>query len=402
MSRSGGAPWDVPGVLLDHELQRWSVVPVTRKWLRWMPAVAVPAVIAGGVLVGSLPASAGDPLPARTAQEVLAMIAQHQEKSLSGTLEQTSELGLPQLPKAGPEAASPETAWLELLSGPHTARVYLDGPENARIQVMDRMAERNAVRHGDELWFYNSRDNTAVHAKVPAGTEHDRTGPGGALTPEELAAVILAKLEKTSDVTVGADVRVAGRAAYNLVLTPQSTGTLMGSIAISVDGESGLPLGVELKARGQAEPAFSVAFTNLSLDAPDASVFEFSPPAGATVKEITVPERSTQGSVPPPAKTPEAKGDHPSVTGTGWESVIELPSRAGLPDATPAGPPSTDRELPGTYGSGAGALLEQAAVAVPGGKLLSTALVNVLILDDGRVFAGSVPLERLQSAAAKG
>lgn len=401
MSRCGGAPRDVPGVLLDHELQRWSVVPVTRKWLRWMPAVAVPAVIAGGVLVGSLPASAGDPLPARTAQEVLAMIAQHQEKSLSGTLQQTSELGLPQLPKAGPEAGSPETAWLELLSGPHTARVYLDGPENARIQVMDRMAERNAVRHGDELWFYNSRDNTAVHAKVPAGTEHDRTGPVGARTPEELAAVILAKLEATSDVTVGADVRVAGRAAYNLVLTPQSTGTLMGSIAISVDGESGLPLGVELKARGQAEPAFSVAFTNLSLDAPDASVFEFSPPAGATVEEIPGPERSTQGSVPP-AKAPEAKGDHPSVTGTGWESVIELPSRAGLPDSTPAGPPSTDRELSGTSGSGAGALLEQAAVAVPGGKLLSTALVNILILDDGRVFAGSVPLERLQSAAAKG
>jgi outer membrane lipoprotein-sorting protein len=367
-----------------------------------MPAVAVPAVIAGGVLVGSLPASAGDPLPAKTPEQVLAMIAQHQEKSLSGTLEQTSELGLPQLPKAGPEAGSPETAWLELLSGPHTARIYLDGPENARIQVMDRMAERNAVRHGNELWFYNSRDNTAAHAQVPAGAERERTGPGSVQTPEELAGTLLAKLEDTSDVTVGADVRVAGRAAYNLVLTPKSTATLMGSIAISVDGESGLPLGVELKARGQAEPAFSVAFTNLSLDAPDASVFEFSPPPGATVKEIPAPERRSDGSVPP-AKAPESMGDHPSVTGTGWESVIELPAGAGLPDSTPAGPPSTDRDLPGASGSGgAGALLEQAAVAVPGGKLLSTALVNVLILDDGRVFAGSVPLERLQSAAAKG
>jgi hypothetical protein len=49
--------------------------------------------------------------------------------------------------------------------------------------------------------------------------------------------------------------------------------------------------------------------------------------------------------------------------------------------------------------SGAAALLQQAAVPVPGGRLLSTALVNVLILDDGRVFAGSVPLERLQAAA---
>jgi hypothetical protein len=40
-------------------------------------------------------------------------------------------------------------------------------------------------------------------------------------------------------------------------------------------------------------------------------------------------------------------------------------------------------------------------VPVQGGRLLSTALVNVLVLDDGRVVAGSVPLERLQAAAAQ-
>jgi outer membrane lipoprotein-sorting protein len=374
---------------------------VTRTWLRWIPAVAVPVVIAGGVLVGSLPASAGDPLPAKTPQQVLAMIAQHQEKSLSGTLEQTSELGLPELPKAGPEAGSPDTAWLELLSGPHTARVYLDGPENARIQVMDRLAERNAVKRGSELWFYNSKDNSAAHAQLPAGAaEHQQAAPGSVRTPEELADTLLAKLDETSEVAVGADVTVAGRAAYNLVLTPKSTVTLMASIAISVDGESGLPLGVEVKARGHSEPAFRVAFTSLSLDAPDASVFEFSPPPGATVKEIPVPKSNPEGSLPPSAEGRQPKTDGHSVTGTGWESVIELPSGAGLPGATSAGPPSADGELPS--GSGAGALLEQAAVAVPGGKLLSTALVNVLILDDGRVFAGCVPLERLQSAAAKG
>ena len=50
---------------------------MTRKWLRWMPAVAVPAVIAAGALAGSLPASAGDPLPDKTPEQVLHMIAQH-------------------------------------------------------------------------------------------------------------------------------------------------------------------------------------------------------------------------------------------------------------------------------------------------------------------------------------
>jgi hypothetical protein len=45
-------------------------------------------------------------------------------------------------------------------------------------------------------------------------------------------------------------------------------------------------------------------------------------------------------------------------------------------------------------------LLRQATVAVPGGRAISTSLLNVLLTDDGRMFVGSVPLERLQAAAA--
>ncbi|MDP9982537.1 outer membrane lipoprotein-sorting protein [Pseudarthrobacter oxydans] len=382
---------------------------MTRKWLRWMPAAVVPAVIAAGVLSGSLPASAGDPLPEKTPQQVLLMVAQHGEKSLSGTLEQTSEMGLPALPKAG--AGSPETAWLELLTGPHTARVYRDGPEKARVQVMDRMAERNAVRNGDELWFYNSKDNTAAHAQLPADADgRHESHPGTVATPEELADKLLAKLDASTDVTVGADVQVAGRAAYNLQLTPTSEATLVESVAIAVDGDSGLPLGVEVKARGQAEPAFSVAYTSLTLEAPDAAIFNFTPPPGAAVEEIPVPDHKAAAAVPPSDADAAKAAKRPTVTGTGWASVLEfpagavaLPGQAQLQDGTPD--PATANPLrPGTSdpegtGSGAAALLEQAAVAVPGGRLVSTSLLNVLILDDGRILAGSVPLERLQAAA---
>ncbi|CAH0248311.1 MULTISPECIES: LolA family protein [unclassified Arthrobacter] len=355
---------------------------MTRKWLRWLPAVAVPAVIAAGALAGSLPARAGDPLPPRTPEQVLQLIAQHREPALSGTLEQSSELGLPELPKTGAGSDSSGTAWLELLTGPHTARVYRDGPDNARIQVLDRLAERNAVRHGNEVWFYNSKDNTASHLQLPAGTaDHYGSGKDVTATPDQLAAMFLAKVDPSTDVSVGADVQVAGREAYNLVLTPRSDATLVSSIAVAVDGQTGLPLGVEVKARGQSEPAFRVAYTSLTLGAPDASVFTFSPPPGATVKEIQVPEhqegKESANATPPAAKDSTHK---PVVTGSGWESVAEFP--AGTAGSTPD----------------AAALLEQATVPVQGGRLLSTALVNVLVLDDGQVFVGSVPLERLQAA----
>ncbi|QDY89463.1 hypothetical protein E7Y32_03985 [Arthrobacter sp. UKPF54-2] len=372
---------------------------MTRPWLRWLPAVTVPAVIAAGVLAGSLPASAGDPLPAKSPEQVLALIAQHRDTPFSGTLDQTSSLGLPELPQAGPGASNGDTAWLELLTGPHTARIYRDGPENARIQVLDRLAERDVVRHGDELWFYNSKDNTAAHAVLPAGgkTRHG-SGRESMPAPDQLAEKLLAKLQKSSDVSVGTDVQVAGRAAYQLMLTPRSSSTLLASVAISVDGQSGMPLGVEVKARGQAEPAFRVAFAKLSLETPDPSIFSFSPPPGATVKEIPVPDHNSDGTKGRPddkAKDNAKEGhkDKVHVSGTGWESVVELPAGA-LTGAAGKAP-----EQQGGPGSAA-SLLAQASVPVPGGRLLSTALVNVLMLDDGRVFAGSVPLERLQAAAA--
>jgi hypothetical protein len=43
---------------------------MSRRWLRWLPAVAVPAVIAAGVLIAPLMAGALD-LPDRSADQLL-------------------------------------------------------------------------------------------------------------------------------------------------------------------------------------------------------------------------------------------------------------------------------------------------------------------------------------------
>lgn len=386
---------------------------MTPTWLRWMPAVAVPAVIAAGVLAGSVPASARDPLPGKTPAQVLAMIGQHTTKALSGTVEQTSELGLPDVPQVGPSSGPAAGSLAELLTGPHSARVYVDGPAKVRIQVMDRMAERDAVRQGNEVWLYNSKDNTAAHLTLPgtASGKEDRGSrmPGSVATPEELAARMLEKVDASTDVAVRGDVEVAGRAAYNLVLTPRSQGTLVESVAVAVDGENGLPLSVEVRARGQQEPAFRTAFSSLKLEAPDAAIFNFTPPPGASVKELALPSsgyakrdlgqqgRETSGlgkdelgKLENDRKAPAAAGGAPSVTGTGWETVVGFPARA---NSAAAGAPSVDTLLNDP-------LLRQATVAVPGGRAISTSLLNVLLTDDGRMFVGSVPLERLQAAAA--
>jgi outer membrane lipoprotein-sorting protein len=389
-----------------------------RAWLRWVPAVAVPAVIAVGAVAGTIPARAGDPLPDKTAAEVIALLASHKTLTFSGTIEQSSELGLPELPAtpptSGPASADGVASVMEFLSGEHTARIFMDGKTKARIQVVDRLAERDVIRRDNDVWFYSSKNNSAAHLTLPAyardlpltdpgaaGTplpESPETDVGVPPTPQELADKFLATAGSSTHVSVGPDVEAAGRPAYNLLLEPRTGGTLVGKVAIAVDAASGMPLAVAVTARGAAQPAFRAGFTSLSLGAPDAALFNFVPPPGSTLEELQFRHSARwplssgfPGS--PGTQTPDdtAKSNQdntrPHVDGTGWEAVVKIPAEAQ------AG--ATLNTL-----LSRNPLLAQAAVAVPGGRLVSTALFNVLLTDDGRIFAGMVPPERLQAASA--
>jgi outer membrane lipoprotein-sorting protein len=354
---------------------------VTRPSVRWLPAAVVPAVIAAGALVGTAQAGADGTLPGRSLEQVLTMAEQSDVQALSGELEQTSELGLPQVPDSGPSAQPGAASVLDLLTGSHTMRVYQDGPAQVRLQVMDTLGERDVVRNGSDIWFYSSSDNAVTHLTLPAGLEdavrqHAAELPPVTMTPEQLAHRLLEAADPTTDVSLGEGTEVAGRTAYELVLRPRTDATLVGSVSIAVDSATGLPLSVQVEARGQDEPAFRLAFTELSLDAPASDLFAFTPPPGATVTEHVLPAPTAEHAMPQPGAVPAVP--MPTVTGTGWAAVVEMP--AGAVPGELAGSP----------------LLSQ---VVPGGRVLSTALVNVLLTTDGRVLAGSVPVERLRSVA---
>jgi len=352
---------------------------MSRTWLKWMPAVAVPAVIAVGVLAVPLQAGATVDLPDKSPQDVLELAAGSTVDTFSGTLEQTSDLGLPEIPSTGDAAAAEFSAALDLLTGSHTVRVYQNGADQSRVQVQDTMSERNLIRNGSDLWLYDSADNTAAHTTLPAAGEEFAEKSGETYTPSDLAEKFLADVSPSTAVTLAENTQVAGRTAYELVLTPNTDDTLVGSVSIAVDSETGLPLRVQVDARNAEEPAVSVAFTTLSLDAPAADLFAFTPPAGATVTEETLPSAADLGH----------SGTEPNgatVIGTGWDAVVTMPAGADADQLA---------ELT------ASPLYSQLTEAVDGGRALSTRLVSVFITDDGRVFAGSVPVERLQAAAAQ-
>ena len=348
-----------------------------RAWLRWIPAAVVPAMIGAGALAVAAQAGAAPDLAPKTPEQLLTLVGQSTVRAFFGTFEQTSELGLPKLPSRGGTLSGPAAA-LDLLTSSHTARVYVDGPTNLRVQVMDTLAERDVVRRGNDLWLYSSEANTATHVTLPAApATQDATIPGGMETPAQLARLVLAAVDPSTDVAVGQETTVAGRTAYDLVIAPRSSSTLVGSVSIAVDSATGLPLSVVVRARGQDKPAFSLAFTSLTVSAPAAERFQFVPPPGAEVQQQVLPALGTKHEI-----AGASTGPPPTVSGTGWDAVVELPLGAAPSELTSS------------------PLFGQLTQAVPGGRLLHTSLLNILLTDDGRILAGSVPVERLQAVAA--
>ena len=341
---------------------------------RWIPAAVVPVVIVTAAIAVPAVATAAPTLPEKSPQQLLELIADSHGVPFSGTVEQSSAMGLPDVSALGstPGGDSASSA-LEFLTGSHTAHVFVGGATTQRVQVLEGFAERDAIRNGDSDWLYDSDEKEAVHLTRADGA----TLPDGpAITPAEAAAKLLAAVEPSTDIEVVDTARVAGRAAYELRLTPRDADTLVGSVVLSVDAETGLPLAVAVTAKGGSDPAFSVRFSEIDFDAPDAGLFDFAPPSG-----VTVSEESVDPGVPD-ATSDAAAHPQPTVVGDGWDAVVVLPAGAAPADFS-------------------GPLVERLTTAVDGGRVLSTALVSVLVTDDGRVLAGAVTTEHLEAVAAQ-
>jgi len=80
--------------------------------------------------------------------------------------------------------------------------------------------------------------------------------------------------------------RVAGRGAYVLALAPIDTATLVGSIRVAIDAETSLPLRVQVIPKGSVDAAIEAGFTSVDFGPVDPSIFTFTPPDGAMIKEL--------------------------------------------------------------------------------------------------------------------
>jgi len=389
-----------------------AAVPKFSRRSRWaVPAGIVAAVAAVGIASAITVAQASPALPPRTPAQLLTAVAgPGSVPPLTGTVVETASLGIPQLP-----GSQDPTQITSLLAGSHTLKVWYDGPRRVRLAAPVTMGETDFIRNGTTAWLWQSNSVSATKILLP---KHERGArepvmPRTPLTPQQAARQVLAAVGPSTRVTTEANVTVAGQAAYQLVLAPKSSSSLIGRITIALDAQHlTVPLRVQVFAKHAAAPAFQVGYTSISFVTPAASNFDFTPPAGAKVHTVG-PELMAGGYGSMPIS--ERQDAHPGVRiiGKDWTSVAVLPA-AALSEVAGRGNVAGVAGQAARSASGGGGEVSGSAVlgallgsahsvhgAWGSGRLLRTSLVSMLITSNGHVLIGAVTPSVLYAAATQ-
>jgi hypothetical protein len=215
----------------------------------------------------------------------------------------------------------------------------------------------------------------------------------------------LEAIDPTTEVTTSGVGTVAGRGAYELVLTPRDEQTLVARVTLSMDAETNVPLRVRVYSTAMPDPAFEVGFSSVDYSTPDQSLFEFTPPPGATVTEHPAPDTAAM-TESGGTEADVASGAEPTVVGEGWSSVaiLDLPADALANLAEDGSRAQAEGPTGRDDGAGTALALIEALPAESGawgtGRVLRGTLFSVILTDDGRVAVGAVSPEALGAALA--
>lgn len=368
----------------------------SRPVVRWgVPLGAAVLVFGVAAVTTALRTMSDVSLPPRSAADLLVDVQTARLDGLSGTVIQSADLGLPALPIGGDSGALVTS----LLSGSHTLRIWYSGPDKARVALLGNLGEHDVIRNGRDVWTWSSKEKRATHGVLPEGAAWIDPGNPASLLPmgpQEAADRLLAAIEPSTEVDTAGAGKVAGRSAYELVLTPRDSASLVSQVRLAIDGEHRVPLRVRVYAKGHSTPAFEIGFKSVSFDRPGDEHFRFAPPPGTTIEEEgSAPEperRKLAPAVPDQTKpvVPDERKDDPKVIGSSWTSVLvgRVPE-GGLTADTGGNPLAALLNgmptVSGSWGSG---------------RVLKSKLFSALLTDDGRLLVGAVTAERLQEVAA--
>lgn len=298
-------------------------------------AAGVGALVAAPSLAARLPVSDSD----ISAADLLSRVRGSATVAHTGYAESAARLNLPDVRQLGDV--------LELLGERTNLRVWWRGPDAWRVDAVEPAGEHGHYRDGTGFWLWDSFERRATRL---TGEPQVRLVRAPDLVPSELGRRVVAYADVADATRIPAR-RVAGRSAPGIRITPRDPDTTVGRVDVWVHEPTGLPLRVEITARGAANPVISTQYLELRLDAPAAAVLQFRLPADAELDEAVAADIAEEVDRLSPFVVPEV------VDGRARRSAIGTGA--------------------GTYGSG-------------------FAIVSVLALEDARVDRARRRLDRLQ------
>jgi hypothetical protein len=357
----------------------WERSPTGWRWL--VVGGAVTVLVALPALVAAVPVR-DRPV---AAQALLGKVLASGNVPYQGSAEARAGLGLPDVPRAGRVVA--------LLGETTRMRAFVASPEVWRVDELTPIGERGLYHDRWGTWLWDSGERRAEATTGEAAVRFVRPAD---LLPPELGRRVAAAAQPGEAARLGPR-RVAGVDAVGLRITPRSPGTTVARADLWADPRSGLPVRVELTARGQHRPIVTATFLDLRQDAPDPADLRFAVPDDAEVRADEVSDLARAIDRFSPFVLPDLVAGQPrrtrvasaaSTYGRGFDlvAVLAFPARfsartRGFLDKVPT--------TTGPWG--------QASV-------VATPLLNALVLErDGAAYAvaGTVPQPVLERVAAQ-
>jgi hypothetical protein len=296
-------------------------------WLRWATVVCGTAVLCAlPVVVGALPV----PESPISATALRARILASAHVPYQGYAESTVSLGLPSLPDLRGVSM--------LLDGTTDQYTWYRSPAHWRAEVSTPAGEDDTYQDGavTYLWDYSRNLLTRI-----VGSEPVRLPRAADLLPPALGRRLLALAAGSARFSRLPSRRIAGIAAAGLQVRATDPRTTIAAVDIWADPATGLPVAVEVFARGSGRPLVTSGFLQLSESRPALSVVTPHPAPGVGMTTTALPDVSEilDGFGPPLpgrlagfARTP-IRDDLTSVAayGTGFSrfAVIPLPGSVG-------------------------------------------------------------------------
>ncbi len=290
-------------------------------------------------------------LPTTTPAQLLAQVAEQapRTKAVGGEFSWSNDMfgaGMfESFHRGGSTSGDPG---LDLLMKSGSGRLWLQG-DRARLESQGSAGgDTIAVLDGKAktLWVYSSATHTATKYTLPdlpagmkpGGKGFSSTTLGGGTLGGATAVDLPAKIQEAIDefaphatLSVEQGVPVAGRAVYLLTMTPTAVNTAVGSAQVAIDGETYIPLQIQVFAKSDAaKPVLSAGFTRVSYNAIDPKMFAFTPPADAKMQEKALALPDMSGLKQMDAARKDA-GSHKSLT------LAEAEAKVGFPVLAPSG-----------------------------------------------------------------